>query len=99
MFGADLGEGVFGDDDVIVGFEAQGAAVGVAALQDKLPSARGEEQRAFLLNHGDALGANSWSERVRGETVEKDAARERLQGASDELQESGFAAGVGAQDG
>src|SRR5690348_17474723 len=57
---ADLGQGVARDENVIGGFETQRAAVGVAALKNEFPRARRKQQRAFLLNHGDALPASAW---------------------------------------
>ena len=57
-----LRESVLGDGDVVFGFEAKAAAVGVTALQNKFPHARRKEQATFLLNQGDALGANLWRE-------------------------------------
>src|SRR5690349_688235 len=81
--GADLGESVFRDEDVVFGFEAQGAAVGMAALQYKFPCASREEQSALLLDDGDALGASARRERMSNETIEENAAGERSEGAGD----------------
>src|ERR1700730_9721342 len=61
---ADLCESVAGDQAVVFIFEAQRSAVGMAALQDKLPSSGGKEQRSFLQYHGDALRAGSRRQRV-----------------------------------
>ena len=100
MFGADLREGVAGDGDVFFGFEAQRAAVGMPALQNKFPGARGKEQRTFLLDHGDALARGC---AAVSECVTKPLSRTRpesgCKGAGDEFQQSGFAAGVWAEDG
>src|SRR5579859_6428317 len=74
MFGADLGEGVASDNDVVFVFEAQRAAVGMAALKDEFPGAGRKQQRAFLLHHGDALSTGARRERVGDETVQQDAA-------------------------
>src|ERR1700722_7971677 len=99
MFRSDLREGVASDEDVFLGFEAQGAAVRMSPLENKFPGARGEEQGAFLLDHGDTLAAGSVGKRVRNEAVEQDAAGERLESSRDQVQESGFAAGVGPHNG
>ena len=71
----------------------------MAALQYKFPGLRREEQAAFLLDHGDALRADSRRERVGDETVEQDASGERFESAGDEFQQSRFAAGIGAEHG
>src|SRR5258708_7354991 len=71
----------------------------MAALEDEFPDARGEEQKAFLLNNGDALRAGSRRERVSDESIEKNPAGKGREGAGDQFQEGGFAAGVGAEDG
>src|SRR5689334_21765932 len=56
---AHLGESIFGDDDVVLGFKTQRAAVRMAALKDEFPGASGEEQTALLLDDGDALRASA----------------------------------------
>ena len=55
----------------------------MAALKNKFPGARGKEQRAFLLDHSDALTAGAVRKLVRDETVEEDAAGERGESSSD----------------
>ena len=62
MVGTDLGKSIVRDEHVVFGFEAQRAAVGMASLQNKFPGARREKQGAFLLDHGDALGAGLGAE-------------------------------------
>src|SRR5208337_3887911 len=74
-----LGECIGGYDHVILGLKAKARAVGMAALEDKLPGARGEQEAAFLLHQSNALGARPWRKRMRDETVEEDAAGERLE--------------------
>src|SRR5262249_40874925 len=69
----------------------------MAALQNKLPCARWKDQRTFLLHHGDTLRASARRERMRGKAIEHDAAGKRLQRPGDELEQSGFAAGVRAE--
>jgi len=98
IFGADLGEGVLGDGDIFVRFEAQRFAVRMTTLQDEFPGLRREEQLAFLLDHGDALAASARLELMGDETVEKNAAGKRLDCAGNNLKKSGFAAGVGAEN-
>src|SRR5260370_35088984 len=71
----------------------------MAALQDKFPSAGGKEQCALLLNHGDALRAGARRERMRDEPAEQNAARERREGTSNQFQQGGLAAGIGAENG
>src|SRR2546430_313244 len=97
--GAHMHEGVLNDLHVRVRLEAQRAAVGVAALQHKLPNTRGKEQAAFLLNHGDALRACARAQRVDGEAVEKNAAGKRAENSGYQLHQSGLAAGVRAENG
>src|SRR5215469_8984527 len=69
----------------------------VPALKDKLPNARGKEQAALLLDHGDALRAGARAERVDDKSVEKNAAGERGENAGNQLEKGRFAAGVGAE--
>src|SRR6266478_6340644 len=95
----DLGEGVFRNQDIFFGFKTQRPAIGMAALQDKFPSAGGEEQGALLLNHGDTLRAVARREGMRDKTTEQYAARERRKGASNQFQQGGFTAGIGAENG
>ncbi len=45
------------------------------------------------------MGAGFHGERVRGETVQKNAAGERFERAGNQFEERGFAAGVGAENG
>src|SRR6266404_6555291 len=77
MLSADLRKRVAGNSNVIFVFKAQGASVGMTALQDKLPGSCGEEQRSFLLYHGDALSSGSRRQRVRNEAIQQNAAGER----------------------
>ena len=46
----------------------------MAALEDKFPGAGREEERAFLLDHGDTLAAVAGREGMGDDAVEKDAA-------------------------
>src|SRR6266404_5634960 len=77
MLSADLRKRVAGNSDVSLVFKAQRASVGMTALQDKLPSSCGEEQRSFLLHHSDALSAGSRRQRVGNEAIQQNAAGER----------------------
>jgi len=70
----------------------------VPALQDVLPGPHGKQQRAFLLDDGNALRACARIEPAGLEPVELHATRKRLERAGDELQQCGLAAGVGPQD-
>src|ERR1044072_1968669 len=70
----------------------------MATLQDKFPGFRREEQLAFLLHHGDALAASARFELMGDETIEKDAAGKRLKSAGNNLEKSGFAAGVRSEN-
>src|ERR1700682_2919424 len=74
--GTNLGEGVFRDYDIVFRFEPQGAPMGMTALQDKFPGARGEKQSALLLDHGDALRAGARRKRVSDESIEQNPAGE-----------------------
>src|SRR5277367_1071686 len=94
MLGANLCKRVASDEDVLFRFESQGAAVGMPSLENKFPSVRGEKQRTFLLDHGDALAAGTVRKRVRDEAVQEHAARKRFQRAGDKLQQRGFAARI-----
>src|ERR1700722_12268854 len=94
----DLCQSIAGYGEVFPGFKAQRAAVGMAALEDKFPGARWEQEGAFLLDHGDPLSADAWRERVGDKAVQQYSARERWLGAGDQLEQRGFAAGVGAED-
>jgi len=71
----------------------------MAALQDEFPGARGEEQRALLLDHGNALRAGARRKRVDDESVEQDPSGKGSEGAGDQLQQGGLAAGVWSEDG
>src|SRR5215469_13349087 len=70
----------------------------VPALKDKFPDTRGKEQAALLLDHGDALRASARAEGMDNRSVEKNAPGERGKGAGNQLEKSGFAAGVGAEN-
>src|SRR5580700_6423705 len=94
MFCADLCKSIARDEEIFFSLEPQSAAVGMSPLQNKLPGARGEKQRAFLLDHGDTLSAGSVRKRMSYEAIQKHAAGKRLENARDQLQQSGFAAGV-----
>src|SRR5713101_9320352 len=85
--GTNLGESVFRDQDIVFGFKAQRAAVGVAALQNKFPRARGEKQSALLLNYGDSLRARARRKRVGDESVEQNPSREWSERAGDQFQQ------------
>src|SRR5262245_43320912 len=69
----------------------------MATLEDELPRFRGKQELTFLLDHGNALAAGSRLELVRNETVEENASGQRLEGAGNNLEQRGFAAGVWAQ--
>ena len=99
MFGAHLGQGAFGDGEILVLFKPKRAAVGMAALQNVVAGAHREDERAFLLHEGDALGAGARVQMAGLEAVQLDAARERSDGARDQAQQRGFSAGVGAENG
>src|SRR2546423_10590382 len=99
MFGADLRQGVARNGDIVVILEAQRASVGMPALQDELPDARGKQQRTFLLDHSDTLRAHSRSKGMCDEAVEQDAPRQRLQCAGDQFEQRGLATGVGPENG
>src|SRR5258708_19342067 len=73
--------------------------MGMAALQDEFPGARGEEQSALLLDHGDALRAGARRKRVSDESVEQNPSGKGRKRAGDQLQQGGFAAGVWPKDG
>ena len=98
MLRTDLREGFLGHEAIGFIFEAQAAAIGVAALQDVFPNVQRKQQIAFLMHDGDALGA--FAERQIGGqlAVEFDAAGERLGFAAEDAKKGGFAAGVGAED-
>jgi hypothetical protein len=83
MLRADLGKRVARDEHVLFCFETQRTAIGMSALKNKFPGARGEEQRAFLLDHGDALAARSVRKRMCYEAVQKYAAGKRLESSRD----------------
>src|SRR5256714_13137000 len=72
LSGTDLGKGVFRDHDIFLRFESQRVAMGMAALQDEFPGARGKETSALLLDHGNALRAGARRKRVDDESVEQD---------------------------
>ena len=97
--GTDLGECIFRDYDIVFRFEAQGAPMGMTALQDEFPCTRGEKQGALLLDDGDALGASARRKRVSDESVEQNPSGQGRERAGDQLQQSGFAAGVWSEDG
>jgi hypothetical protein len=94
MLGADLRKGIASDEDVFFRFESQRAAVWMSSLENKFPGVRGEKQRAFLLDHGNALAARPVRKRVRDEAVQKHTAGKRFQRAGNKLQKRGFAAGI-----
>jgi len=85
MFGANLCEGVASDDDVFLGFEPQRAAVRMPPLEHKLPGARGKKQRAFLLDHGNALSAGAVGKGMGHKAVQQHAAGKRCQSTGDEF--------------
>src|ERR1700739_1442927 len=70
----------------------------MAALQNKLPDAGGKQQAAFLLNQRDPLGADPRWKRVRGESVQEDAAGKRFECAGNEFEQRGLAAGIGPEN-
>src|SRR6266403_1803020 len=96
--GADLGQGVFRDQDIVLRFEPQRAAMGMAALQDEFPGACGEEQSALLLDHGNALRAGAWGKRLSDESVEQNPSGQGGEGAGDQMQQGGFTAGVWSEN-
>ena len=71
----------------------------VASLQDVIAGAQRENERAFLMHHGDALRARARVQLAGFKAVEFDAAGQRRDGARDQAQQGGLAAGVGAEDG
>src|SRR4029077_21015296 len=85
MFGADLRKGVARDDDVLLAFEAQRAAIRMPPLENKFPSARGKKQRAFLLDHGNTLAPGAVGKSMGHETVQEYAAGKGRQRAGDEF--------------
>ena len=58
----------------------------MASLQHVVACQQREDQRAFLMHQGDALGARSRVELVGLKAVQLDAAGERRDGAGDEAQ-------------
>ena len=87
---ANLRESVFCNNHVVRRLEAQRAAMRMAALKNKFPDTHGKEQAAFLLNHGDALGARAGAERVSDESVEQNAPRQGMENSGDQLKQSGL---------
>ena len=85
MFRSDLGKCVASDEYVLFRFESQRAAVGMPSLDNKFSGVRGEKQRAFLLDHGDALAADPVGKRVCDKAVQKHAAGKRFEGTRDKL--------------
>ena len=85
MLGANLSKRISGDEDVFLGFEPQRAAVRMPPLENKFPGARGEEQGAFLLDHGDALAAGAVGKRVGYETVQENSAGKGCECARNQL--------------
>src|ERR1700682_447744 len=73
MGGANLGKRILHDGGVFGPFKAQAAAIRMAALHDEIPSANRKQQRAFLLDHGDALGPSPIVETAGLETVDLNA--------------------------
>src|SRR2546427_12422181 len=73
--------------------------MGMAALQDEFPSARGEEQSALLLDDSDALRARARRKRMCDEAVEQNSSGQGRERARDQFQKSGFATGVWPEDG
>src|SRR5260370_33417735 len=82
--GADLGKSVLRDQDVVLRCKAQRAPVGMAALQDKFPGTRGEEQRALLLDPSDALSASVRRQRLCKPSVKQNAPGQRRQSTRDQ---------------
>src|SRR5215472_1246930 len=73
--------------------------MGMAALHNKFPDARGKEQAAFLLNHGDALRASARTQRMNHEAVEKNASGKGVEDSGNQLKERGLPAGIGSENG
>src|SRR5437868_854725 len=99
MFRTNLGQRILRNHDVIIGFKTQRSAVRMAALHYKFPGLRWKKKLAFLLHHGDSLATSARLQIASDYAIQKDAARERLQRAGNNLQESGFPAGVWAENG
>src|SRR5580704_10311603 len=78
---ADLCKGVACDEKVFLGFKPQRAAVRVPSLENKFPGVGGEEQRAFLLDHGNALASDPVRKGVGDKAIEEHAPGERFEGA------------------
>src|SRR6266566_3597848 len=97
--GTDLSQGVFRDQDIVFRFEPQRAPMGMAALQDEFPGARGEEQSALLLDYGDALRAGARRKRLSDESVEQNPSGQGRESAGDQMQQRGFTAGVWSENG
>src|SRR6267142_857856 len=73
--------------------------MGMTALEDEFPDARREEQKTFLLNNSNTLRAGSRRQRMGDESIQQNTAGKGREGAGNQFQEGGFAAGVGAEDG
>ena len=93
-----LGESILCDGDVVFRFETEASSVGMPALQNELPHTRRKQQATLLLNQSDALGANLRRKSMRGESVQENMTGERFESAGNELEKSGFAAGIRAKN-
>ena len=71
----------------------------VPPLQHVIARPHRKDQRAFLLHHGNALRARARLEFAGFEAIELDAAGKRRDGARNQLQQRGFSAGIGPEDG
>jgi hypothetical protein len=85
MLGANLRKRIARDDDVLLGFEPQRAAVRMPPLENKFPGARGKEQGAFLLDHGDTLSANAMGKSMGHEAVQQHASGKGCECARNQL--------------
>src|SRR5207245_9958767 len=86
MLGTHLLKRILDDGAVLFRLKAQPAAVGVPALQDVLPGPHGKQQRAFLLDDGNALRACARIEPAGLEPVELHATRKRRERGGEELE-------------
>src|SRR5258708_36666822 len=64
MIGANLSQGVAGNDDVVFALETQRTPGGVAALQNKFPGSGRKQRRTLLLNQSEAFRAGARPQRM-----------------------------------
>ena len=99
MLGAYLRQRLFGDGKILVFLEPERSAVGMTSLQDIITGKNGENEGTLLLHERDALGTGSRIEMAGLEAVKFHAAGKRNDGAGDQAEQRGFAAGVRTEDG